>query len=320
MISASRIHPLFILAFACSSAAALFAQEQPAKELPFGKMLLRVDFRGNADLPDALKKVPRGDFEDLNQPDDKGLRITIPKSHAATQPVGVALMFPLTGDFEITAGFEALTIDRPTSGAGVGVALNVCVKNDYKKFGKVGRFMLAQKGSTVVAESWDKDVKGSYKIKTEPTETRAGQVRLVRRGSKLHYFVAEAPGNAFREIHTSEFSADDVELVRFAVSTNGAAAAADVRLTDLTIRTVDQDPPPAPRAAADPDSDPPAPSKSCGRQEGQVHPVRQGRARAWGLSASPFSRSFSSLAPRLSQALQEWRIFAMNARHSANFA
>ncbi len=246
----------------CLAATTLVAQEQPAKEQPFGKELLHQDFRGNPALPSTLKVVGP-DFAEMNQPDDKGLRFTIPKTRKSDQPVGVRLTFSLSGDFEITGAYEVLSIDPPPGGPGVGVGLNVCIKNDYKKFGKIGRFMLAQKkGAYLLAESWDKEVKDSYRKKLEPSAALAGQVRLVRRNSKLHYFVAEAPGNVFRQIHTSEFSAEDVELVRFAVNNNGTAAGVDARLIDLKIRTVTQvlDQPDAPRAA-DPESGPDGPSK-----------------------------------------------------------
>src|SRR5947209_4616164 len=59
------------------------------------------------------------------EPEKAGLRIKLPANRAQKDPVGVVLDHPLKGDFEITAGYEIVHLDRPTDGWGVGFELYV---------------------------------------------------------------------------------------------------------------------------------------------------------------------------------------------------
>src|ERR1700694_3728439 len=78
---------------------------------PTGPLLLRAqpprgqdiyqDFRGRKPLTDEWKLIGQN-REAVILPEDGGLRIKIPKTSKGTQPVGVRLQFPLSGDFEIT--------------------------------------------------------------------------------------------------------------------------------------------------------------------------------------------------------------------------
>ena len=66
------------------------------------------DFRGSKPLTDEWKMIGQNREADVN-PEEGGLRITLPKAPKGTQPVRVRLMFPLSGDFEITCAYQLLS-------------------------------------------------------------------------------------------------------------------------------------------------------------------------------------------------------------------
>ena len=74
-------------------------------------------------------------------------------------------------------------------------------------------------------------------MKTVPTKSRAGKLRLVREGSKLRYLVADDPPDVFREIHSGVFTDEELDNVRIGVNNNNSPSAVDVRLVDIKLRT-----------------------------------------------------------------------------------
>jgi hypothetical protein len=229
------------------------------------------DFRGKKPLIDELKLVGP-DHGELCKPEDEGLRITLPAQRSDKQPVGVRLRGPLSGDFEITATYEALSA-MPASGPGswqAGIALNLSVANDFSKpFAKIGRFSLPQRGDRFVVESWNKEKSTQQTWKEHPAPSRMGKLRLVREGSVLSYQAADGSGDEFREVYRGQFSPDDVALVRFAVA--GHPVHVDARLIDLRIRygaqALADSRAPAPRAIDSTDG-PSQPGSTSGRPGG----------------------------------------------------
>lgn len=202
---------------------------------PPAAKVIHQDFRNRKALSDEWKIIPPK-HDAWTKPEDGGLRIMLPKTFKSDQPVGVRLKFPVSGDFEITGAYQILSVDKPSSGPGVGIAFNLVDQNNYKKFARFGRFLSAQEGNTYVVECRLKDSPNDNNGKSEPTESRSGQLKMIREGSMLRYLVADEPANVFREIHHGEFTADDLEIVRFAVCTNSSPAGMDVLLVDLKIR------------------------------------------------------------------------------------
>lgn len=76
--------------------------------------------------------------------------------------------------------------------------------------------------------------KRDHKTNTFPTTTKAGQVRIQRIGTVLHYLVADDSGTTFRELAEEEFVSDEC-TVRLVANT-GSGPAVDARLVDLRIR------------------------------------------------------------------------------------
>jgi ribosomal protein S27E len=194
------------------------------------------DFRGGRPLPPNLSLFGL-DAEEVVKPEDGGLRITPPVDGKQTFGWGVSTQFTLSGDFEVTGTYELLSVEPPVKGkgGGVGVALNVLPNADPRKFAKVGRFVRAEDGDVYVAQFWNKDPPKDHHWLTVPTETLAGQLRLVRKGSTLHYLVADGPGDDFREIAQWEYGTEDLSMVRFIANNNSSPTALDARLVDLKI-------------------------------------------------------------------------------------
>jgi hypothetical protein len=190
------------------------------------------DFRGKKPLLDELKMIGP-DREKVARFEEEGLRITLPKTRKSNQPVGVRLKFELAGDFEITATCEILAAERPPPNGAVGAALNLVARSDYKNFAKLGRFMLPE-GDFYVAEC--RLAGKSSLVKTMKTDAIKGQYRLIREGTKLRYLVADEPENEFRTILETQFTDEDLEIVRLGVNNNGSPAGVDARLLDLRIR------------------------------------------------------------------------------------
>ncbi len=196
------------------------------------------DFHGKRGPRPPLEMIGP-DLDAVARLGDKGLRVTLPAGRGPFQPVGVALVGGLSGDFEVTGSYELLAADRPSGGHGVGVALNLATTPDFRRFAKIGRFMRAAEGDVYVVESWSKESAGrpdpASVFRTLPALTHAGRLRLVREGPTLRYLVAEDTPGEFREVYRGQFGTEDVAVVRFIVTQNDSPAAIDARLLDLRV-------------------------------------------------------------------------------------
>jgi len=198
------------------------------------------DFRKKAELIDELKHFG-ADMDDVSKKEDAGLRVTLTAKREWKGAVGIQTTIPLTADFEITAGYEIIAMERPPLGSpGVGVAINIANEPDMQNFGKLGRFMLFKYGSVHLAESWHRDLPKDNPLrvwKTEPTEAKSGRIRLKRESDIVHYLSADGLDQEFRELDSREFNERDIKLVRLLVTNNNSPALIDARLVDLRIRT-----------------------------------------------------------------------------------
>ena len=192
------------------------------------------DFRGNKPLLDEWKFIGSKSDKDGMRGDDRGLRITIPNSRNTTQPVGIRLKEPLSGDFELTGRYEVVSLEKlPPDAQPIGIAFNLATTNDNKNFAKLGRFRRGHDGDVLIAETWLKGV--PVPVKVEPTTSDHGQLRLVRKGAKLSFQVAEGEGG-FKELLDIDYTAEDLVMVRFGANNNKAPAAVDVRIIDVRLR------------------------------------------------------------------------------------
>ena len=73
------------------------------------------NFRNSAPLIDFLKLVGPH-HKEAAKPGPEGLRITLPADRPVNQPVIVTTNFEVTGDFELTATYEWLSVAKPKKG------------------------------------------------------------------------------------------------------------------------------------------------------------------------------------------------------------
>lgn len=190
------------------------------------------DFRGGNPVPPEMKLFgPDADL--VVSPGPDGLRITPPTAGRQSRGWGIALRFTFTGDFEVTARYELLALERPTQGGGAGVALNALPTQDSGKFTKIGRFIHADGENFFKAELTDRDQPKNSQWNAIPAATMDGQLRLARTGSVMHYLVTDAPTGPFREIAAWEYGTEHLSMVRFIANNHGSPTAVDVRLLDL---------------------------------------------------------------------------------------
>jgi serine/threonine protein kinase len=209
------------------------------------------DFRGGRGLDPSLRLVGP-DVDDVSKPEAEGLRITLPATRPVNHPVEVVTEFAVSGDFEITATYELLSATRPDKGYGVGVALNIADSDARNTFAKIMRAKVAREGNVFLSEYWTKGARKDYQTRTKPTQSRGGQLRLVRKGPALRFLAADGMGGDFQEIYSQDqFGTDDMAHVRFVVADSGRPGnAVDARLVDLRIRSGNPLPEPAPDSAA----------------------------------------------------------------------
>lgn len=227
----SRRHFLSILFMAMPA----FVLAQP----PAGNHYYQ-DFRKKAELIDELKYFG-ADMDEISKKEDAGLRVTLTAKREWKGAVGIQTTIPLTGDFEITAGYEILAIERPQLGSpGVGVALNLANEPDLQNFAKLGRFHLFKYGNVHLAEAWHRDLPKDNPLrvwKQGPTEAKSGRIRLKRESEIMRFLYADGQDPEFRELDSREFNERDIKLVRLLVTNNASPALIDARLVDLRIRT-----------------------------------------------------------------------------------
>jgi hypothetical protein len=195
------------------------------------------DFRGAAPpLPQLDLFGPN--VLDVLTFDEQGARITLPGNRPPKQSgaVGIGTLFPVTGDFEITAGYELLSAEQPSTDKPVGIALTVQTDARLTRFARVGRFFHYRAGSVYWAEAWNKEPPASSRVVTQPTEVRRGKLRLVRQGAVLSHLVADAGEDTFRELYQWEFGTNEVIIVRLLATNYDTPVGVDARLVDLRIR------------------------------------------------------------------------------------
>jgi serine/threonine protein kinase len=193
--------------------------------------VLAQDFRGGRLPVPPLKLFGQASAE--VRPEDGGLRITLPANRQKPdQDAGVLAQLHLAGDFEITGTYQLLAADPPQKGWGAGISLNIRPNWKSKNWRRITRLRQPD-GDSVYMAGMNGPAGGA---RTIPTTAQAGQLRLVRQGSILHYLASEEAGGAFRELTQEEFGTEEVGVLRFMVTSNGSPTVVDARLIELQIR------------------------------------------------------------------------------------
>jgi hypothetical protein len=197
----------------------------------------RVDFRQEQYDIKWLRIDAQGGASRLVQPDKKGLRFNVPAGLG--EGATVVTKFGIAGDFEITGTFEALSNIRPLTGWGLGPEILIKPPGGWDKFASAGRFLMTKETAYSLVHGYKVGDEKQYDASTIPTECKAGQFRLVRTGSTLHFQVAEGESPVFQELFATEFGTEPLEYVRLAAVTGGSKQAAEVLWKDLIVRAED---------------------------------------------------------------------------------
>jgi hypothetical protein len=197
------------------------------------------DFRGGADSFPVLRLFGPNAWEATAQ-EAEGLRITLAAGRPDKAAVGVSPRFVISGDFEITVGYEILSAEEPPSGFGAGVGVWGQIRSDPPQAVTVARLERPQKGSAFVAHfAHDLAANGKREFREKLLDSGGeakGRLRLARTGSELSFLVALGESDAFDELHRASVRTDDVGPLRISASTHNAASSLTVRLVDLRIR------------------------------------------------------------------------------------
>jgi len=197
------------------------------------------DFRGGSDLHPALSLFGPNASQ-LTGRDAGGLLIALPANRPDKRAVGISPQFALSGDFEITLGYEILAADEPPSGLGAGVGVWGQIRSAPPQTMSVARLERPGKGSGFaanfayeVAEGGKRDFKQK---RLDSGAARKGRLRLARAGSELRFLVADGETGTFEELHRVSVKTDDVKPLRISATTSNLASGLKVRFVDLRIR------------------------------------------------------------------------------------
>jgi serine/threonine-protein kinase len=203
--------------------------------LPIKEGRLTCDFREPLDRFPFLS--PYGPQTDLvMKTDPLGLRATLPAERGNTSPVGLETALRLRGNFEITLGYELLSLGQPAPEYGEGIVLRVWLAEPIAPSAMVSRKKTPQ-GDFFGAHQTIRgaDNKDTY---TKNGQAKAmssrGKLRLLRTGTKLQYLAAEE-GLPFKPIMTTEISTADVRVMKLEYTTMYKPISLDARLTDFVV-------------------------------------------------------------------------------------
>lgn len=195
----------------------------------------RCDFRDGAFDNDTLAPLSPGTSR-LMHPGNTGLEMRLPAGRMLPA-VCISPVFRVRGDFEITASFDIRNQRSPQEGYGCGPTIYLATHSQTEISAMLGR--LSRPGKKQVYStsiSTTVDSKRQQQVRLMDASGQRGKLRLVRVGAELRFQVADGDAGTFRQLRETEFTADDIQLVRFAAQQSDAATPVDVVWHDIVIR------------------------------------------------------------------------------------
>jgi len=196
------------------------------------------DFRGGRFDTRQLRVTPEGAAALLRVASD-GLWVGIPRG-AGPDEVAFQPRWAIEGDFQISASFELLRIDKPRVGYGVGPGVHLVFESGGRDAATLSRLLRVKEGDVFAAHYAVDDPqnanKRKHRVTFAPAAARAGKLRLVRFGETLDYSVADSPEGPFRRIWRTHVVRDRVREIRFVLNRHGTTAGGEVIWKNVTIR------------------------------------------------------------------------------------
>ncbi len=194
------------------------------------------DFRRGAIHPALGQFGP--DAARVFQQAPDGLRIALRAKRPEPGAVGVTPQFQISGDFEITVGYQLLAAETPDSGLGTGVKLWGRIESDDQQAMTLAHLVRPNGDPRILAlmARVDKDDQRVLDERFHEATERRGQLRISRVGSELLFSVAEGLSDEFVEFHRAPVGSGDVKTLRISANTHDVPVAVSICLTDLRIR------------------------------------------------------------------------------------
>lgn len=194
------------------------------------------DFRGGASLHAALQLFGPN-LPGVTRHERQGLRITLSKNRKNPAPVGIEPKFHLSGDFEITLGYEILTADQPESGMGAGVKIWAkTAAQEFQALTLAHVISPEDENRRVAIFATEEDGERVFHTQRWPAMEKSGRLRLARVGKEVAFLVAEGESESFEELQRTTVGADDLASLRISVGAGDEPCGLSVRLVDLLIR------------------------------------------------------------------------------------
>jgi hypothetical protein len=162
----------------------------------------------------------------------KTIRLVIPPAQDKRPLMGIDSRFGLEGDFDISVDYLIHSLPRP---AKEWVNLSIFI------IGPDGMAAMIRTNNSASGEGysiWFQPWEGSKAkgiAKNEPTQDKAGTLRLARIGKQL-WFYASARGQPHKEIGNVEFGDRPIDTVGFQVFAPALKSAIDIEYDNIAIR------------------------------------------------------------------------------------
>jgi hypothetical protein len=215
------------------------APDQPAPQQPPLPRMFYQDFR-NGQAPTSPVHRFGPDYDLVTRADNDGYRITLPALRKNPDVVGLIVTSAVSGNFEITTGYDLIDLGHSKTDQLVGVELYLMTDTPTQESVGLYRGIQGKEREEVFSCMRMTGPKGkrSYPNHIEPATTKSGRLRVTRTGTEVVYWAAEDEGE-FRELWCYELNTEDLRMVRIAAYTSRTPEAVDVRIRDLRIRATD---------------------------------------------------------------------------------
>jgi serine/threonine protein kinase len=196
-----------------------------------------IDFRGGNVPPPPLTAWTGRDGDEVIEPEEKGLHITLPVNRRRTEPVGLVVNGPVAGNFTITTGFELVRADRPRTGAGVGYELYITTNSPGREAIALARTKQSDDQDVFACSRMTTDPQGKRQYTTHvfPASAAAGRLRLTRSGPEVTCWAADGAAAELQELCRFDLGVEDLKYVRLCAHPGQSAEPVDIRILDVRI-------------------------------------------------------------------------------------
>jgi hypothetical protein len=229
------IAAILTISLALGGVAGAINQPGQAPQMPAAFTEFYQNFRDSkpAELPLTLFGVKAAQVTHAEQ---RGLHIRIDANPEQVIRIGLNLPQRFPGDFEITAGYEIVRADVPEQGHGVGISLLAELDSPINEQLEILRLARVHEEQMYgCARIFGQAGNQKYHHHWFPTRSKAGHLRMARRGAELTYSAREGGAETFEELFRGTCGTEDIRRIRFAAFLGHAPNSVDVFLKDLRV-------------------------------------------------------------------------------------